>query len=478
MKPVVAIARLTFWEGIRMRIVLVFLVALVFILLLLPTALRGDGTLAGRLQTFLSYSLGAVTALLGMATVFLSCSTLSNEIRYFQIHMVIAKPVSRFQILLGKWLGVLSLNVVILALCGVAIYSFARIVKNQSVGFERDRVNINSAIWTSRIRVEPVRPVEEWTQAALAHVQSMVASGEIPTMSGERKITKADLADPALAQAFEQRFTKEELAWRLIGNNEFRDFRFENLPEMTDPNEIIQVRFRARGLPLPLEELLKIEWQVIDPETGQAMGNPILTDKRSAQRHQFLLRGAPVIRDGKMVLRVSNPFSPSDDVKIMFEQKNALELLYTVGSFEANFVRALLTVLLQLVFLSAVGLFFSTFVSFPIACLCTFTAYIIGLAMPFWLESIGATIDPVMLDAEHDPYWIFGPFVRSVLVPMLYLFPDFTKFNGGAMLVDGELIGTRLLAEASIRTFVSGALLLLGVGWLVFRQREIAAVTV
>lgn len=477
MKPVIAIARLTFWEGIRMRIVLVFLVALVFILLLLPTALRGDGTLAGRLQTFLSYSIAAVTALLGMATVFLSCSTLSNEIRYFQIHMVIAKPISRFQILLGKWLGVLTLNIVILALCGLAIYSFARLVKNQSVGFDRDRINIDNAIWTSRVKVEPERPIEEWRDAALAHVQALVASGEIETIRGERKITEADLVDPTLAQAYEQRFKKEELEWRVIANNEFQDYRFENLPDMADGSEVIQVRFRARGLPLPLAEILMVEWQIVDPATGQTLGTPIVTEKRSAQRHQFLLRGAAV-RDGQLVLRVSNPWTPNDDVKIMFEQTNALELLYTVGSFESNFLRALLMVLLQLSFLSAVGLFFSTFVSFPIACLCTFTAYIIGLALPFWLESIGATIDPVMLDAEHDPYWIFGPAVRAVLVPMLNLFPDFSKFNGGRLLVDGELIGAGLLAEASLRTLITGGLLLLGVGWLIFRQREIAAVTV
>ncbi len=51
---VAAIARLTFWEGVRMRIVLVFVLVLVFILLRLPFSLKGDETLAGRLQTFIS----------------------------------------------------------------------------------------------------------------------------------------------------------------------------------------------------------------------------------------------------------------------------------------------------------------------------------------------------------------------------------------------------------------------------------------
>ena len=49
MKPILAIGRLAFWEGIRMRIVLVFIVVLIFVVLRLPFALRGDETLALKL---------------------------------------------------------------------------------------------------------------------------------------------------------------------------------------------------------------------------------------------------------------------------------------------------------------------------------------------------------------------------------------------------------------------------------------------
>ena len=44
-----AIARLTFWEGIRMRIVLVFLAVMLLFLVVMPFWAKGDETLAGRL---------------------------------------------------------------------------------------------------------------------------------------------------------------------------------------------------------------------------------------------------------------------------------------------------------------------------------------------------------------------------------------------------------------------------------------------
>ncbi|MCH7870247.1 MAG: hypothetical protein IID33_00965, partial [Planctomycetes bacterium] len=60
MRPVLAIARQTFWEGIRMRIVLVSVIILTLIVLRLPFVMRGDDTLAGRLQTFLADSFGGL----------------------------------------------------------------------------------------------------------------------------------------------------------------------------------------------------------------------------------------------------------------------------------------------------------------------------------------------------------------------------------------------------------------------------------
>lgn len=464
MRPVLAIARLAIWEGIRMRIVLVFLVLLGFLLLMMPSALRGDDTLAGRLQTFLSYSFGAVTLLLGVATVFLSCATLSNEIRYFQIHLVVSKPISRFQILLGKWIGVCTLAFVLLALSSAAIYAFARLIKSQPVAFQRDRVNIDDVVWTARVASLPRLPREDFQRNAESYVKNLVDTGSLAP-------------DPVLvSKAVADRIRQEETNWRTIGDAESRDFRFENLTPPRRVDEVMQVRFAARGIPIPLDELMYIQWEFIDPANGNPLTPPIITEERTAQRHQFLIRGQTLVRDGNAVLRVTNPPTPNDAVKILFSEDRSLEILYRVGGFEMNFVKAGLLLFFQLAFLSAVGLFFSTFVSFPVAALCTFTVYLIGFAHPYWLEAIGANIQ--LWQADIDPYGHLGPFVRIALVPFLKAFPDFVRFGGGSHLIEGEYISWALVFEAGFRTLVAGAAALFTVGWFVFYQREIAGVQV
>ena len=56
MGSVWAIARHTFAQCLRMRVAAAFLLLLAAMLGALPLMMKGDGTLAGQIRTFLSYS--------------------------------------------------------------------------------------------------------------------------------------------------------------------------------------------------------------------------------------------------------------------------------------------------------------------------------------------------------------------------------------------------------------------------------------
>ena len=71
----------------------------------------------------------------------------------------------------------------------------------------------------------------------------------------------------------------------------------------------------------------------------------------------------------------------------------------------------------RLALLSALGLLFSVFVSFPVACFCVLTFYVICIGMPFWMESIGGNMETY--HESIDPYGRFGPAIRALLVPFL-----------------------------------------------------------
>ena len=108
-----------------------------------------------------------------------------------------------------------------------------------------------------------------------------------------------------------------------------------------------------------------------------------------------------------------------------------------------------------------------------------FTFVLIGIGMPWWLDAMGANLEPEYWTASADPFGRLGPYLRLLLVPIVkWVFPDFVTLNGTSLLVEGKVIDAALLVKAALHTLVYGGILLLLPGWLVFRGREIAEVTV
>ncbi|MBC8094671.1 MAG: ABC transporter permease, partial [Akkermansiaceae bacterium] len=122
MQSLLAITWLTWKAALRFRLFLVIAVLLIAAVVGLPILIKDDGTARGFTQILLTYTLSVITALLGLSTLWLSCGTLARDIEENQIQMVAVKPVARWQIWLGKWLGLMSLNAALLAISGAAVF--------------------------------------------------------------------------------------------------------------------------------------------------------------------------------------------------------------------------------------------------------------------------------------------------------------------------------------------------------------------
>src|SRR5271163_3322088 len=122
MQRILAIAWLTWKAALRFRLLLVIAVLLTLAVVGLPLIIKDDGTAQGFTQIILTYTLSAITALLGLSTLWLSCGTLARDIEECQIQVVATKPIARWQIWIGKWLGIVTLNAALLAISGSCVY--------------------------------------------------------------------------------------------------------------------------------------------------------------------------------------------------------------------------------------------------------------------------------------------------------------------------------------------------------------------
>ena len=126
MRSIWAVGRNTIAQAVRMKVAIIFIILLAVLLPLMGVLVTGDGTLKGKLQTFVSYGLGLTNLLLCLLTLIVSTYTISSDLKQRQIYTVLTKPIRRIELLTGKLLGVLILNLVLLILFGAVIYGFAR----------------------------------------------------------------------------------------------------------------------------------------------------------------------------------------------------------------------------------------------------------------------------------------------------------------------------------------------------------------
>ena len=143
MSPISIIARLTFREAIRRRIMLAGLVlGIAFVILYsigthfifgqiaseaitnLPSQMAADIMMAESTNTFMMMGLYAATFLSIAMAALLGADTLAGEINSGTIQTIATKPIRRADVVLGKWLGFAGLlGLYVLLLCGGVVVS-------------------------------------------------------------------------------------------------------------------------------------------------------------------------------------------------------------------------------------------------------------------------------------------------------------------------------------------------------------------
>jgi len=143
MSPISIIARLTFREAIRRRIMLAGLVmGIAFVILYsigthfifgqiakdavanLPSQMAADIMMAESTNTFMMMGLYAAAFLSIAMAALLGADTLAGEINSGTIQTIATKPIRRADVVLGKWLGFAELlGLYVLLLCGGIVLS-------------------------------------------------------------------------------------------------------------------------------------------------------------------------------------------------------------------------------------------------------------------------------------------------------------------------------------------------------------------
>ena len=529
--PVTSIARNLVNEAIRMRISVVFIVLLILLLAIVPGALDAEQPLRYRVQQWLQYGVGFSYAIMALLTLFLAVGSVTTEQRDRMIWQTMSKPTAPWHYILGKWIGIMGLNAVLLSVTAGGVYMFTEYLRRlpadgevvylvpseQGVSQTEDRRILESQVLVARVgeKAQPYAPTPERVELL---VDEMIKQRqEVDSSVQESAALRKELRDEVKAQYREtietlvdQRYDEMkqrdprlvydaanlnkiedeivhelELQFKSIELGQYKRYFFIGLEDAdqhgdemaliykinsgsNDPAAMYSLSMFVNGVPWPVMDgdgrplpEQRQGLRQVSLGSAQTLGIPLRVGDRSTNF---------VDPRGVMELTIGNghPSRPMNARPLTFPP-DGLEVLYPVGSYSVNFVRIMVVIWIKLGFVASVALMASTFLSFPVACL-------VALAVLFAAESSIFLADSLqnyaIKDAKGDIN-MKSLVIQLIAAPVARVFNAYAQLRPTTNLVDGRLVGWGMMLKAL--TVIGGwTLAMLGTGWLLFRNRELA----
>jgi type IV secretory pathway VirB2 component (pilin) len=465
MSRIWAVARHMIAESIRTKVALLFIAIILVILLTTPFTVTGDGlTVKSRLQNYLAYSLGSVGALLSLLTIFVSCGTLSNEISQKYLFLVVSKPIPRWQLFMGKWVGVVTLNGIMLLVTFAAAMVSTWYIKNQPTTVPGDAEAIQKEVLGVRHNFRLHQP--DWSRLAQDRIRQLREAGAIEKLTPEEE------------QTLTTRLVEEaKSGWKTLRPRQWHRFEFRNLlvdkRRQANPmdQDYVFLHIKPRHPGGTEDALLQSLIVCGDPREPQTMTREVAADYVVERFHDIPIPTFAVNSQNTLYVQI---FNLSDKDSITFEGDDSLELLYPLGTFHWNTFRAIVITWSRLAFLAALGLMMSSFLSFPVACMASFLVYG-AAAMKDWLsESFEWTTSGSF---RQDAMWIFGPPLRFIGRIFVNLVPDFSYFDAVSNVVGGRLVTLNWVLQSLVLLVLFQGAVLVIIGCVVLTRRELARVT-
>lgn len=466
--PVLSIAKTAVAEASRQRVSLVLMVILVFALAAIPMLLSDQTPLRYRVQAFLQYSTGGSFWIIGLLSAVFSAATVSFDQRDKIIWQTITKPVSAWQYILGKWLGVIGINLVLLLVCGSAVFLFTEYLRQQPAqgereayvsaagGLSEDREVLETQVLSARVAVIASPPdiiPEAMDQTIEAKVEAEKrANAQYQDTPAKRAKMRADLTKVFGDMYRSIEPTKSEL------------YVFDGLQGARGSSRPLTFRFRVNAGSNAPDQLYRLTMIISGSE-------PFVREVGLGNSQTVPLSPAAVDDEGRVTIEIFNgdiTRGMPNPMTISFPP-DGLELSYSDGSYRANFLRVMVVLWVKLAFISMIAIFASTFLSFPVACVVAVGALVAAELTPYLWNAL----DYYNSTDEKGNILPVAVVIRAVAVAIAGIFKLYGDLDPVASLVDGRRLSWDTVAQGvAYLAAVSGVLFVSAVA--VLRRRELA----
>ena len=452
MKRILAIAWLTWKAAFRFRLFLVVAVLLLAAVVGIPVLIKSDGTARGFAEILITYTLSAITALLGLSTLWLSCGTLARDIEECQIQVVATKPVARWQIWLGKWLGIVSLNAALLVLSGASVDGLLQWRAARLPAAEQEK--LRTQVLVARGVAKPPDYTAEINARTEQQLQERLKEAQIPNVD--------------LAVARKQIREQVKAAYQLVPPGYTRQWQIDlGFARNFLHGKPLQLRIKFNTARMGLSGTFVGLWQVGVPGTANVWRSQPMSLSPNSY-HEFEIPANLFDQQGQITIDFLN----ANNTTLLFPIEDGMEVLYPEGGFTLNFVRGLGILFCWMALLAAIGLAAASYMSFPVATFCSLAMLVVVLSSGTLASAVASgtvgvgshETGPSMADRILLPLF-------KVILPVIHLVKNFSPIDelSSGLAIPWSELGA---AFAQIVLLFGGLSGLIGIG--LFTRRELA----
>ena len=454
---VIAVARLTWKAAVRYRLFLVIAVLLVVAVVGLPMLIKDDGTARGFTQIVLTYTLGAATALLGLCTLWLSCGTLARDIEECQMQVVATKPIARWQIWLGKWLGIVTLNAALLAIAGACVFG-AMQWRSKTLPPTEQEV-LRSEVLVARGSAKP------------KNVQKDIEDDARKIL--EERLKKTPLSSPADVQEVQNQILEQVKAgYQLVPPGYAKTWEIHfGAKAKSLRDQPLQVRIKFNTADRTTSGTYGGLWQAGVPQKTRLWRNDAPMSLAPDTFHEFQIPAGLIDDNGVLTITFAN----LNNTALLFPLDDGMEVLYRDGGFGPNFVRGLAIILFWMALLAAIGLASASFLTFPVAALLSLTILTMTLAS----GTMASVVSEGTIDSNSSATGsLVVTILNRVIVPAFSVAVKVINFATNSSPIDALSTGRSItwadlgLAFAQTVLALGGIFALCGI--FLFSRRELA----
>ena len=346
-RPVTALMLLSIRRSVRSRLLLALLILCAGMITFVPLAIQGDGTPEGYLVVFVRYALGGSMALLSLAAVWVGCLAINAEFEQGSSELLFSKPPSRWSIWTGNLAGAAVVLTVVMILAAACIYGLVRLRIFSVEAGPGERSLLRERLFVARRIVLPRQ--EDYTIRARRLLQKL----------GRKRWIGAGMArDEAL------RVLQYALAVRgaSLAPGQTRTWIYDIGGGLPSEHAVL---LKFRGLaPAHGTAALFLNWTIREGVAGRT-----LLEKQirclPGREETVVIPTAAVAGVHLLSASCTNP--RVNRVPVTFDPATPPRLEIYAGRFEANYLRSVIILCANLVFLCSLGMLCGCIFSLPTA---------------------------------------------------------------------------------------------------------------